>query len=69
MIDESKKIVPDFGFVAFVGKRPEELPKPKVVKSGTKNRNYAAIKVNRPIRAGVRLYQPGESIDWGKAYN
>lgn len=67
-MEEKKKIVPDFGYVAFVDGRPEGLPKPKVVRCGTKNRNYAPIKVKRTIRTGVRVYQPGESVDWTKAY-
>ena len=25
-------------------------------------------KVKRTIRTGVRMYQPGEPIDWAKAY-
>jgi len=68
-MEEKKKITPDFGYVAFVGGRPEGLPQPKVVRCGTKNRNYAPIKVKRSIRAGVRVYQPGESVDWTKAYD
>ena len=68
MMDEKKKIVPDFGHVDFANGRPNGLPKPKVVRCGTKNRNHAPIEVKRTIRAGVRVYQPGESIDWTKAY-
>ena len=64
---EEKKIVPDFGYVDFEG--GPGLPKPKIVKCGTKNRNHAPIKVKRAIRTGVRIYQPGESIDWKKAYD
>jgi hypothetical protein len=66
---EDKTIVPDFGYVDFDKGRPEGLPKPKIVKCGTKNRNHAPIKVKRTIRTGVRVYQPGESIDWANAYN
>ena len=69
MMDEKKTIVPDFGYVAFVGERPEGLPTPKVVKCGTKNRHHAPIKVKRTIRTGVRVYQPGESVDWANTYN
>jgi len=68
-MEEKKTIVPDFGHVTFVDGPPEGLPKPKVVKCGTKNRNHAPIKVKRTIRAGVRVYQLGESIDWAKAYD
>ena len=42
-------VIPDFGYVAFVGEKPQGLPKPKVVRCGTKNRNHAPIKVNRAI--------------------
>jgi hypothetical protein len=66
---EEKKIVPDFGYVDFEGGPPSGLPKPKIVKCGTKNRNHAPIKVKRTIRTGVRVYQPGESINWTKAYD
>ena len=66
---DDKKLIPDFGYVAFVGERPTTMPKPKVVKCGNKNRNYAPIRVKRAIRTGVRVYQPGESIDWTKAYD
>ncbi len=69
MMEENKKVIPDFGYVAFVGEKPQGLPKPKVVRCGTKNRNHAPIKVRRAIRTGVRVYQPGESIDWSGAYN
>ena len=68
-MENKKKVIPDFGYVAFVGEKPQGLPKPKVVKCGTKNRNHAPIKVNRAIRTGVRIYQSGESIDWAGAYN
>ena len=61
-------IIPDFGHIDFANGRPVGFPKPKVVRCGTKNRNYAPIKVKRSIRAGVRVYQPGEPIDWAKAY-
>ena len=66
---EKKTISPDFGYVDFDSGRPEGLPKPKVVRCGTKNRNHAPIKVKRTIRTGVRVYQPGEPIDWAKAYD
>ena len=69
MKEQKEKVIPDFGYVAFVGKQPDGLPKPKVVRSGTKNRRYAPIKVNRAIRTGVRVYQPGESVDWAGAYD
>ena len=69
MADEKKRQVPDFGYVDFVGEQPNELPKPQVVKSGTKNRKYAPIKVKRAIRTGIRVHQPGEPIDWAGAYN
>lgn len=69
IMEERKKVIPDFGYVVFVGERPQGLPKPKVVKCGTKNRNHAPIKVNRAIRTGVRVYQSGEPIDWSEAYN
>ena len=68
-MDEKKTIIPDFGYVNLDTGRFEELPKPKVVKCGTKNRNHAPIKVKRTIRTGVRVYQSGESIDWTKAYD
>ena len=68
-MDEKKNIIPDFGYVDFDSGRPGSLPKPKIVKCGTKNRNHAPIKVKRSIRAGVRVYQPGEPIDWSKAYD
>jgi hypothetical protein len=42
-MDEKKKVVPDFGYVDFDKGRPEGLPKPKVVRCGTKNRNHAPI--------------------------
>lgn len=66
---EEKKLIPDFGYVAFVGDKPAALPKPKVVKCGTKNRNHAPIRVKRTIRTGVHVYQPGESVDWANAYD
>ena len=66
---EEKKIIPDFGYVAFVGDKPAELPKPRIVKSGSKNRNYAPIRVKRAIRTGVCVHQSGESVDWTSAYN
>ena len=66
---EDKKVIPDFGYVAFVGEQPDALPKPKVVKCGNKNRNYALIRVKRPIRTSVRVYKPGESVDWSSAYD
>ena len=69
IMDEKKTIIPDFGYVNLDTGRFEELPKPKVVKCGTKNRNHAPIKVKRTIRTGVRVYQSGESIDWTKAYD
>ncbi len=68
-MEENKKMIPDFGYVNFDTGRPVSLPKPKVVKCGTKNRNHAPIKVKRTIRTGVRVYQPGESVDWTKAYD
>ena len=69
MDEKKKKIIPDFGYVDFDDGRPGAFPKPKVVRSGTKNRNHAPIKVKRTIRTGVRVYQSGESIDWTKAYD
>jgi hypothetical protein len=69
IMEEKKNTIPDFGYVDFDSGRPGGLPKPKVVKCGTKNRNHAPIKVKRTIRTGVRVYQPGESIDWAKAYD
>ena len=68
-MDEKKNIIPDFGHIDFANGRPVGFPKPKVVRCGTKNRNDAPIKVKRSIRAGVRMYQPGEPIDWTKAYD
>ena len=68
-MEEKKNIIPDFGYVDFDSGRSCGLPKPKIVKCGTKNRNHAPIKVKRTIRTGVRMYQPGESIDWTKAYS
>lgn len=68
-MDKNKTLVPDFGYVAIVGERPEGLPAPKVVRCGTKNRIYAPVKVNRSIQTGIRLYKPGESVDWASAYN
>ena len=68
-MDEKEKTIPDFGYVDFVGERPEGLPKPKIVRCGNKNRNHAPIKVNRTIRTGVCVHQPGEPIDWAGAYN
>ena len=41
-MEEKKKIVPDFGYVAFVDGRPEGLPKPKVVRCGTKKERKEA---------------------------
>lgn len=66
---EEKKVIPDFGYVAFIGDKPNDMPKPKVVKCGSKNRNHAPIRVKRSIRTGVRVYQSGESIDWTSAYD
>ena len=68
-MDEKKKEVPDFGYVEFDNGKPDNLPMPKVVRCGTKNRNHAPIKVKRAIRTGVRVYQPGEPIDWKTAYD
>ena len=68
-MDEKKNLIPDFGYVDYDGGRPENLPKPKIVKCGTKNRNHAPIIVKRAIRTGVRVHQPGEPIDWANAYN
>lgn len=68
-MEERKKIIPDFGHIDFANGRPVGFPKPKVVKCGNKNRNHAPIKVRRAIRTGVRVYQPGESIDWEKVYD
>jgi len=66
---EDKKLIPDFGYVAYVGELPNNLPKPKVVKCGNKNRNHAPIRVKRAIRTGVRVYQSGESVNWPGAYD
>ena len=68
-MEDEKNIVPDFGHVTFEGERPSGIPKPKVIRCGTKNRNHAPIKVKRAIRTGVRVHQPGEPIDWANAYN
>lgn len=68
-MDKEKTVIPDFGYVDFDRGRPEGLPMPRVIKCGTKNRNHAPIKVKRSIRTGVRVYQPGESINWTKAYD
>ena len=68
-MEERKKIIPDFGHIDFANGGPVGFPKPKVVKCGNKNRNHAPIKVRRAIRTGVRVYQPGESIDWEKVYD
>ena len=40
-----------------------------MARKGRMKSNHAPIKVKRTIRTGVRVYQPGESIDWSKAYN
>ena len=42
-MDEKKNIIPDFGHIDFANGRPVGFLKPKVVRCGTKNRNYAPI--------------------------
>ena len=61
-MDEKEKTIPDFGYVDFVGERPEGLPKPRIVRCGNKNRNHAPIKVNRTIRTGLKLTAPYEQV-------
>lgn len=68
-MNDEKKIAPDFGTISFIGARPANLPKPRIVKSGTKNKYHAPIEVKRPIRSGARVLSAEEPIKWENLYN
>ena len=68
-MEEKKKDIPHFGCISFLGEAPAGLPKVRIVKCGTKNKDYAPIEVKRTIQPGVRKCEPGDSIDWREAYS
>lgn len=68
-METNKKTTPDFGTISFIGGRPANLPKPRIVKSGTKNKYHAPIEVHRSIRSGARMLDPNQPVDWEALYN
>ena len=68
-MEEKKYVIPDSGYVSIAEEERTRFPKPRIIKSGRRNKDYAPIEVKRTIRPGVHRLNPGESVDWQSMYD